>query len=171
MLLLVIALIMLPPALALTNADFTIINSPETFSKSDSMPARVNRGIVITREGGETPIKNLSVKVYEKEGDYQVIHISYAILYHSGDFAIAHRRVAAEEFDKLWLEIKRDKALYLTDAPVIPSDKPITYEIKIRELKQNNEFTVENPEQQDDERYQNIINSLEIFWQEQINIE
>ncbi|MCP4228659.1 MAG: hypothetical protein GY771_00735 [bacterium] len=117
MLLLVIGILMLPPAIALTNADFTIINSPETYSKNDSMPSRVNRGIVLIREGGdETPIKNLSVKVYEKEGEYQVVHINYAILYHSGDFVIAHGRVAAEELDKLWDKLKRDGVVYLTGA-------------------------------------------------------
>jgi hypothetical protein len=136
------------------------------------MPSRVNRGIVLTREGGdETPIKNLSVKVYEKEGEYQIVHINYAILYHSGDFVIAHRRVAAEEFDKLWHKLKRDRVMYLTDAELSLDDKPISYKVHVRELKQNNEFKVKDPRSQDDERYQNVIDTLEIFWQEQIDIE
>ncbi|MCP4231733.1 MAG: hypothetical protein GY771_16510, partial [bacterium] len=84
---------------------------------------------------------------------------------------IAHRRVAAEEFDKLWHKLKRDRVMYLTDAELSLDDKPISYRVHVRELKQNNKFKVMDPRSQDDERYQNVIDSLEIFWQEQINIE
>ena len=127
--------------------------------------------MVLTQSGGENPVKSLSVKIYENEGDYKVINIEYAAVFHTGDFYLAKRHGDYDSFEQLWFELKRNKALYLVDSPPGTSEKSPTYHVYIKESNQLNDFKVVEPETLEDERYLRVVGAVESFWKEQLQIQ
>jgi hypothetical protein len=117
-----------------------------------------------------SPVKVLNVKVYEKEVEYNVVHVEYIVVYHSRDYVVAQRKVDFESFEKIWLELNRNRAMMLEDAPEGAKDKP-TYTVRVKEVKNSNTFTVTDPESQEDKRYAAIIAAMEDFWREQLEIQ
>jgi hypothetical protein len=112
----------------------------------------------------------LNLKAYEKEGEFNTVHLEYIVVYHTRDYVLAQRKVDYETFEKAWLEINRNRAFQLENAPEGPAGEP-TYTVRVKEVKRTNTFTVTAPENLDDKRYLNIISAMEEFWREQLEIE
>jgi len=169
MILLLIALLLLPTAM-MPREELYPVERVEVEARDASIPAGARRAIVITRTGGKSPVKVLNVKAYEKEGEYNTVHVEYILIYHSGDYVVAQRKADFESFEKVWLEVVKNRALFMEDAPEGPPDEP-TYTVRIKEVKRSNSFTVRGPETVDDPRYANIVSALEVFWREQLEIQ
>lgn len=169
MILLLIALLLLPTAM-MPREELYPVERVEVEARDASIPASARRAIVITRTGGKSPVKVVNVKAYEKEVEYNTVHVEYIVIYHSGDYVVAQRKADFESFEKVWLEIVKNRALFLDDAPEGPLDQP-TYTVRIKEVKRSNSFTVRGPETIDDPRYANIVSAMENFWREQLEIQ
>jgi hypothetical protein len=169
MILLLIALLLLPTAM-LPHEELYPVERVEVEARDAGIPAEARRAVVITRTGGKSPIKILNVKAYEKEGEFNTVHVEYIIVYHSGDYVVAQRKVDFESFEKVWLELSKDRALFLENAPAGPPDQP-TYTVRVKEVKRSNTFTVTGPESVDDKRYADIVSAMEKFWREQLEIQ
>ncbi|MGD8719751.1 MAG: hypothetical protein PVH29_13135 [Candidatus Zixiibacteriota bacterium] len=169
MILLLISLLLLPTAM-LPREQLYSVDRVEVEARDASIPADARRAVVISRTGGVSPVKVLNVKVYEKEVEYNVVHVEYIVVYHSRDYVVAQRKVDFESFEKIWLELNRNRAMMLEDAPEGAKDKP-TYTVRVKEVKNSNTFTVTDPESQEDKRYAAIIAAMEDFWREQLEIQ
>jgi hypothetical protein len=169
MILVLIALLLLPTAM-LPRQELYSAERVEVEARDASIPRDARRAIVVTRTGGKSPVKVLNVKVYEKEVEFKVVHVEYIVVYHSRDYAVAERKVDFESFEKIWLELNKNRAFMLEDGPEGPRDQP-TYTVRVREVKKDNTFTVTGPENLEDKRYFNIISAMEDFWREQLTIQ
>lgn len=169
MILILIALLLLPTAM-IPREELYPVERVEVEARDASIPEGARRAIVVTRTGGKSPIKVLNVKVYEKEAEFKTVHVEYIVVYHNRDYAVAQRSVDFESFEKIWLELSKNRAFLLADAPEGPKDQP-TYTVIIKEIKRNNSFTVTGAENLDDKRYYNIISAIENFWREQLEIQ
>jgi hypothetical protein len=169
MILLLIALLLLPTAM-MPREELYPVERVEVEARDASIPSGARRAIVITRTGGKSPVKVLNVKAYEKEIEYNTVHVEYIVIYHTGDYVLAQRKADFESFEKVWLEVVKNRALFLEDAPEGSPDQP-TYTVRIKEVKRSNSFTVRGPETIGDERYANIISAMETFWHEQLEIQ
>ena len=116
MILLLIALLLLPTAM-MPREELYPVERVEVEARDASIPAGARRAIVITRTGGKSPVKVLNVKAYEKEGEYNTVHVEYILIYHSGDYVVAQRKADFESFEKVWLEVVKNRALFMEDAP------------------------------------------------------
>jgi hypothetical protein len=170
MLLLLVSLLMLPPAM-LAEREFYPAENVDVISRSASIPGKTSRAVVLVQSGGENPVKSMSVKIYENEGDYKMVNIEYAALFHTGDFYLAKRRADYDSFEQLWLELKRNRALFLIDTPAGTTGKGPTYHVYLKESNTVNDFKVIEPETLEDERYLRIIGALEAFWKEQLQLQ
>jgi hypothetical protein len=169
MILLLVALLLLPTAM-LPRQQLYSVERVEVEARDASIPDDARRAVVVTRTGGKSPVKVLNVKVYEKEAEFKVVHVEYIVVYHSRDYVVAERKVDFESFEKIWLEINKNRAFLLTDAPEGPVDQP-TYTVRVREVKRENTFTVTGPANLEDKRYYNIISAMEEFWRSQLTIQ
>jgi hypothetical protein len=169
MILLLISLLLLPTAM-LPREELYPVERVEVEARDAGIPAEARRAIVITRTGGASPVKILNVKAYEKEGEFNNVHVEYIVVYHTGDYIIAQRKADYESFEKVWLEVVRNRALFLENAPQGPGDRP-TYTVRIKEVKRSNSFTVTGPETAEDPRYAHIVSAMENFWREQLEIQ
>jgi len=167
--LLLISLLLLPTAM-LPREELYPVERVEVEARDAGIPAQARRAIVITRTGGKSPVKILNVKAYEKEGEFNTVHVEYIVVYHTGDYVVAQRKADFESFEKVWLEVVRNRALLLEDAPAGPGDQP-TYTVRIKEVKRSNSFTVTGPGAVEDQRYANIVSAMENFWREQLEIQ
>jgi hypothetical protein len=169
MILVLIALLLLPTAM-LPSEELYSVERVEVEARDASIPSDTRRAIVVTRTGGKSPVKVLNVKVYEKEIEFKVVHLEYIVVYHSRDYAVAERKVDFESFEKLWLELNKNRVFFLEDAPEGPPDQP-TYTVRIKEVKKENTFSVTGPDSLEDRRYADIILAIENFWHEQLTIQ
>lgn len=169
MILLLISLLLLPTAM-LPREELYPVERVEVEARDAGIPAQARRAIVITRTGGKSPVKILNVKAYEKEGEFNTVHVEYIVVYHTGDYVVAQRKADFESFEKVWLEVVKNRALFLEDAPKGPGDQP-TYTIRIKEVKRSNTFTVTGPGAIEDLRYASIVSAMEDFWREQLEIQ
>jgi hypothetical protein len=169
MILLLISLLLLPTAM-LPREELYPVERVEVEARDAGIPAQARRAIVITRTGGKSPVKILNVKAYEKEGEFNTVHVEYIVVYHTGDYIVAQRKADFESFEKVWLEVVKNRALFLEDAPQGPSDQP-TYTVRIKEVKRSNSFAVTGPEAIEDPRYVHIVSAMENFWREQLEIQ
>ncbi len=142
----------------------------EVEARDASIPGDARRAVVVARTGGKSPVKVLNVKVYEKEAEFKVVHVEYIVVYHSRDYVVAERKVDFESFEKIWLELNKNRAFLLTDVSEGPVDQP-TYTVRVREVKRENTFTVTGPANLEDKRYYNIISAMEEFWRSQLTIQ
>lgn len=170
MLLLLVSLLLLPPALV-GQSEFYPADNVDVISRSGAIPGNASRAVVLMQSGGENPIKSMSVKIYENKGDYRIVNLEYAAVFHTGDFFLAKRRADYERFEQLWTELKRNRAFLLVDTPPGTSEKAPTYQIRIKENEQYNDFKVAEPETLEDDRYLRIVGSLESFWKEQLQLQ
>lgn len=169
MILVLIALLLLPTAM-LPRQELYPVERVEVEARDASIPPDARRAVVVTRTGGKSPVKVLNVKVYEKEAEFKVVRVEYIVVYHSRDYVVAERKVDFESFEKIWLELKKNRALMLEDGPEGSRDQP-TYTVRVKEVKKDNTFTVTGPANLEDERYSNIISAMEDFWREQLTIQ
>lgn len=169
MILVLIALLLLPTAM-LPRQELYPVERVEVEARDASIPPDARRAVVVTRTGGKSPVKVLNVKVYEKEAEFKVVRVEYIVVYHSRDYVVAERKVDFESFEKIWLELNKNRALMLEDGPEGSRDQP-TYTVRIKEVKKENTFTVTGPESLEDKRYANIISAMESFWREQLTIQ
>jgi hypothetical protein len=169
MILLLIALLLLPTAM-MPREELYPVERVEVEARDTGIPSEARRAVVMTRTGGKSPIKILNLKAYEKEGEFNTVHLEYIVVYHTRDYVLAQRKVDYETFEKAWLEINRNRAFQLENAPEGPAGEP-TYTVRVKEVKRTNTFTVTAPENLDDKRYLNIISAMEEFWREQLEIE
>lgn len=169
MILLLIALLLLPTAM-LPREELYPVERVEVEARDAGFPADARRAVVVTRTGGKSPVKVLNVKIYEKEGEFNTVHVEYIVVYHSRDYVVAERKVDFESFEKIWLELNKNRGFMLQDAPQGPTDQP-TYTVRVKEVKRNNAFTVTGPANLEDKRYYNIISAIEDFWREQLTIQ
>ncbi len=169
MILLLIALLLLPSTL-IPRKEFYPVEKVEVKARDGSFPPDARRAIVVTRTGGASPVKVLNVKAYEKETEYNTARVEYIVVYHSRDYVMAQRQVDFESFEKLWLELNKNRALTLTNATEGDKSKP-TYTVRVKEVKRENSFNVVGAEGLDDKRYYNIISALETFWRENLEIQ
>jgi hypothetical protein len=170
MLLLLVSLLLLPPAM-LAESEFYPAENVDVISRSASIPGNTSRAVVITQTGGISPVKSMSVKIYENEGDYKMVNVEYATLFHTGDFYLAKRRADYDSFEQLWLELKRNRALFLIDTPPGKSDESPVFHVYMKESNTVNDFKVIEPETLEDERYLRIIGTLEAFWKEELQLQ
>ncbi len=169
MILLLIALLLLPTAM-LPREELYPVERVEVEARDAGIPADARRAIVVTRTGGKSPIKILNVKVYEKEAEFKTVHVEYIVVYHSGDYVVAERKVDFDSFEKVWLELNKNRGFMLQDAAEGSKDEP-TYTVKVREIKRDNTFSVTGPQNLEDKRYNNIISAIENFWRDQLKIQ
>ena len=169
MILILIAVLLLPTAL-LPRQELYSVERVEVEARDASVPPDARRAIVVTRTGGKSPVKVLNVKVYEKEAEFKTVHVEYIVVYHSRDYVVAERKVDFESFEKIWIELNKNRAFTLTNAPEGPKDQP-TYTVRVKEVKRENTFTVTGPENVEDKKYNNIISAMENFWREQLTIQ
>lgn len=168
MILLLVALLLLPTAM-LPKEEFFPTEKVEIEARDASFPAGARRALVVTRTGGVSPIKTLNVKIYEREGEFEIARVEYIIVYHNRDYIFAQRQVPYEAFERLWLTVNQNRALYLPSLPPGGADQP-TYIFRIKDVKKENTITVPSPATADDERYKNIIGAIEKFWRDQLQI-
>ncbi|UCH77748.1 MAG: hypothetical protein JSU81_08465 [Candidatus Coatesbacteria bacterium] len=168
MILLLIALLLLPTAM-LPREELYPVERVEVEARDASLPAEARRAVVVTRTGGKSPIKVLNVKIYEKEAEFKTVRVEYIVVYHTRDYLVAQRLVDFESFERIWLELNKNRVFTLEDAPEGPPDGP-TFTVRVKEVKRTNTFTVTGPEAQEDPRYVNVIAAVEDFWQEQLEI-
>lgn len=169
MILLLISLLLLPTVM-LPREELYPVERVEVEARDAGIPPGARRAVVITRSGGKSPVKILNVKAYEKEGEFNTVHVEYIVVYHTGDYVVAQRIADFESFEKAWLEVVKNRALLLEDAPEGPRDLP-TYTVRIKEVKRSNSFTVTGPGAIEDPRYANIVSAMEDFWREQLEIQ
>ena len=169
MILILIALLLLPTAM-MPREELYPVERVEMEARDAGIPAEARRAVVITRTGGKSPVKILNIKAYEKEGEFNTVHVEYIVVYHTGDYVVAQRKVDFESFENVWLEVSKNRAFFLEDAPEGPAGRP-TYTVRVKEVKRSNTFTVTGPESADDKRYLNVVSAMEDFWHEQLEIE
>lgn len=141
----------------------------EVEARDASIPSEARRAIVVTRTGGKSPIKVLNVKIYEKETEFKTVRVEYIVVYHTRDYVVAQRLVDFDSFERIWLELSKNRVFTLEDAPEGPSDQP-TFTVRVKEVKRSHTFTVTGPETHDDPRYANIITAVEDFWRDQLEV-
>jgi hypothetical protein len=169
MILLLIALLLLPTAM-LPREELYSVERVEVEARDAGIPADARRAVVVTRTGGKSPVKVLNVKVYEKEAEFKMVHVEYIVVYHSGDYVVAERKVDFDSFEKVWLELNKNRGFMLEDGPEGSKDES-TYTVRIKEVKRDNTFTVTGPQSLEDKRYNNIISAMENFCREQLEIQ
>ncbi|HUU56465.1 MAG TPA: hypothetical protein VMW93_03900, partial [bacterium] len=106
MILVLIALLLLPTAMV-PREELYPVERVETEARDAGIPAEARRAVVITRTGGKSPVKILNIKAYEKEGEFNTVHVEYIVVYHTGDYVVAQRKVDFESFEKVWLEVSK----------------------------------------------------------------
>jgi hypothetical protein len=141
----------------------------EVEARDASIPAEARRAIVVTRTGGKSPIKVLNVKIYEKEAEFKAVRVEYIVVYHTRDYVVAQRLVDFDSFERIWLELSKNRVFTLEDATDGSSDQP-TFTVRVKEVKRTHTFTVTGPEAQEDPRYVNIITAVEDFWRDQLEV-
>jgi len=141
----------------------------EVEARDASIPRGARRAIVVTRTGGKSPIKVLNVKIYEIETEYKMVRVEYIVVYHTRDYVVAQRLVDFDSFEKIWLELGKNRVFTLEDATDEAADQP-TFTVRVKEVKRTHTFTVTGPEAQEDPRYANIISGVEDFWRDHLEV-